>query len=674
MAHLVLSRKYRPQRFEDLVGQEHVAATLSNAIHSGRIGHAYLFVGPRGTGKTTTARIFAKALNCAGGPTATPCGTCDSCVGVTSGNDLDVVEMDAASNNSVDDVRALRDSVGYRPARSRFRVWIVDEVHMLSVAAFNAFLKTLEEPPPQAKFLFCTTEAHKLPETFLSRVQRLEFRRIDAPKMAERLAALAAREGIGLEAGVVDRIAAGALGGLRDAESLLEQLLASAVDGRVTLADLDAVTGRAPAERVGAVMGALLAGDAAAALDAAGACLDAGGKPDTVLEQWVEAFRALLVRAARARAAPRGPGEPDVATRWGLPRVARSLDLLLEKRRHLRDGADGRLVVELTAVELARLPSARDLDALVEALRVDGPRGPVGGGGPSGTAAAAAPRAAAPAWGAGASASGPGDPGRPLPVFSRTGGGGAPAGGPSSPGPSSSGSVGPGSGGPGSGAGASGSPRAEAPSAPPPTSEVARARWGEFVAVAGRDRRLGTALGKARPLGVEGDALVLVVPAEDVVTRNLLRDRNALEALRAAATTTFGAPLRIALLDPTEAAARGPVGGAPAAGGGAAPAAAPATSGPGPGPDRGSAPASGGGPGSGGVAGSGGPPGSGGAPGSVPGRGRVEGSAGAPPTVGLAVDEVRRLPEVAAVLDELGGRLVAVERLEPRDEPPKTGG
>ncbi|MFO0933052.1 MAG: DNA polymerase III subunit gamma/tau, partial [Planctomycetota bacterium] len=299
MAHLVLSRKYRPQRFEDLVGQEHVAQTLSNAIASGRIGHAYLFVGPRGTGKTTTARIFAKALNCERGPTPTPCGTCDSCVAVTQGNDLDVVEMDAASNNGVDDVRALRDSVGYRPARSRFRVWIVDEVHMLSLPAFNAFLKTLEEPPAQAKFLFCTTEAHKLPETFTSRVQRLEFRRIDEAKMAERLRTLAERERLVVEDGVCDRIASGALGGLRDAESLLEQLLSAAQDGRVTLADLDAVTGRAPADRVAAVFEAALAGDAGAALDAAGACLDGGGKPDTVLEQWVEALRAYLVRAAR---------------------------------------------------------------------------------------------------------------------------------------------------------------------------------------------------------------------------------------------------------------------------------------------------------------------------------------------------------------------------------------
>ncbi|HVG93802.1 MAG TPA: DNA polymerase III subunit gamma/tau, partial [Planctomycetota bacterium] len=557
MSHLVLSRKYRPQRFEDLVGQEAIARTLGQAIRSGRIGHAYLFIGPRGTGKTTTARIFAKALNCETGPTPQPCGTCDSCRGIASGNDLDVVEMDAASNNGVEDVRSLRDSVGYRPARSRFRVWIVDEVHMLSTAAFNAFLKTLEEPPPQAKFLFCTTEAHKLPETFLSRVQRLEFRRIDEAQMADRLRALVAREGLSVEDGVCERIAAGALGGLRDAESLLEQLLSCARDGRVTLDDLDAVQGRAPTARIRAFFDAVLAGDAAAALDATGACLGDGSKPDVVLDQWIEELRGLLVVAARmgapARVGPAAPmgrtpsagseprtAEADatpeagaMARTFGLPRIARSIDLLLEKRRHLRDGADGRLVAEVAAVELARLPSARDLDAVIEALRAG-----------AGTASA---RVAAP----GSTPTGPARGPAPAPE-----GASRPAGGPSSQDPS--GREAPGRTSPPArpahdGGAASSTSIATgvvaaaggcATAAGTPSYEDVATRWAELLQLAGRSRLLGAALARARLVAITGDAVVVAVPDGDPVGRDTLRRREAAESFREAAREIFGVPLR----------------------------------------------------------------------------------------------------------------------------------
>ena len=226
MAYEVLARKWRPQQFDDVVGQEHVTQTLKNAITSERVAHAYLFVGPRGVGKTSTARIFAKALNCEKGPTATPCDKCDSCREITAGNSLDVLEIDAASNTGVDNVRDLRENVRYAPARGPFKIYIIDEVHMLSVAAFNALLKTLEEPPAHVKFIFATTEPQKVPATILSRCQRFDLRRISMSDIVERLSEIAEAEKIEIDEDALLAIARGAEGGLRDAESALDQFIA----------------------------------------------------------------------------------------------------------------------------------------------------------------------------------------------------------------------------------------------------------------------------------------------------------------------------------------------------------------------------------------------------------------------------------------------------------------
>jgi len=226
VSYQVFARKYRPQTFDDLVGQAHVTRTLKNAVEQNRLAHAYLFVGPRGIGKTSTARILAKALNCVNGPTVTPCGVCDSCKEITAGNSLDVLEIDGASNNGVEQVRELRDNVRYAPSKGHFKIYIIDEVHMLTSAAFNALLKTLEEPPPHVKFIFATTEPQKVLPTILSRCQRFDLHRIPANLIAQHLQFIAGKEKITLDPAAAHAIAKGADGGLRDAESMLDQLVA----------------------------------------------------------------------------------------------------------------------------------------------------------------------------------------------------------------------------------------------------------------------------------------------------------------------------------------------------------------------------------------------------------------------------------------------------------------
>ncbi len=232
MAYLVLARKYRPQTFEDVVGQEHVTRTLKNAISGDRVAHAILFSGPRGTGKTTIARILAKAVNCESGPTSTPCNACRSCLDITAGRGVDVFEIDGASNNSVDQVRELRDNSRYMPAHSRYKIYIIDEVHMLSIAAFNALLKTLEEPPAHVLFFFATTEVHKIPITILSRCQRHDLRRIETAAISQHMEALCRQEAVSISSGNLWAIARESGGSMRDALSLLDQVIACS-DGQV---------------------------------------------------------------------------------------------------------------------------------------------------------------------------------------------------------------------------------------------------------------------------------------------------------------------------------------------------------------------------------------------------------------------------------------------------------
>ena len=296
LSHVSFYRKWRPQTFEDVLGQERVTRTLQNAIATRRIVHAYLFCGHRGTGKTTTARILAKALNCARGPTPAPDNTCASCVAIGDGTSLDVIEIDAASNRGIDEIRDLREKVRLVPVQGRYKVYIIDEAHMLTTEAANALLKTLEEPPPHAVLILVTTEPHRLPATITSRTQRFDFKRIPQAMIVGRLQAIAAAEGIAVEAEALALIARSADGALRDAESLLDQINAFR-RGAIARADVLAVLGVIDEEVAREIADAVIAGDAARCLTLAGQVIDEGRDARQVLRSLVEQFRDLLVVA-----------------------------------------------------------------------------------------------------------------------------------------------------------------------------------------------------------------------------------------------------------------------------------------------------------------------------------------------------------------------------------------
>src|SRR5213592_418987 len=294
----VFARKYRPQTFDDLVGQTHVSRTLKNAVAQNRLAHAYLFVGPRGVGKTSTARILAKSLNCIKGPTVTPCGVCDNCREIAGGNSLDVIEIDGASNNSVEDVRQLHETVRYAPAKGRYKIYLIDEVHMLSAQAFNALLKTLEEPPAHVKFIFATTEPQKVLPTILSRCQRFDLHRIPSNLIAQHLQFIAGKEKITLEPAAAHAIARGAEGGLRDAESMLDQLVAFCGE-KISESDVLNVFGFTSEQTVVDLTGRILRGETPDAIDLLHQQSEAGKDMMRLMSDLIAYLRDLLVFKAK---------------------------------------------------------------------------------------------------------------------------------------------------------------------------------------------------------------------------------------------------------------------------------------------------------------------------------------------------------------------------------------
>ncbi|MCD4726749.1 MAG: DNA polymerase III subunit gamma/tau, partial [Pirellulales bacterium] len=373
--YVVVARRYRPQTFGELIGQEHVAQALSNAISTNRVGHAYLFTGARGVGKTSAARILAKALNCEEGPAPVPCNKCDVCQSIGTGEDVDVLEIDGASNRGIDEIRQLRQNAGVRPSRSRFKIYIIDEVHMLTREAFNALLKTLEEPPEHVKFIFCTTEPTKIPVTILSRCQRFDFAGILTRSIHQRLEQIVASEGVEADADALEILARRAAGSMRDSQSLLEQLLAFS-SGRVTVDDVNGMLGAAGEERLSSLVGHLVERDPAAALADLDAAADSGVDPGQLIEQLFGYLRDCMAAAVGCEpgaflfTSPSTAGRvTELGNRWGLNTLLAVMQILDQTLSRMRYSTQGRILAELALVGISQLEDLDELSEVIGQLR-----------------------------------------------------------------------------------------------------------------------------------------------------------------------------------------------------------------------------------------------------------------------------------------------------------------
>jgi len=375
MGYLVLARKYRSLTFDEVVGQEPIATTLVNAIKSGRVAHAYLFTGTRGVGKTTMARILAKALNCVSvdEPTPTPCNECEACLSIGRGEDMDVVEIDGASNRGIDEIRELRANAIFRPARCRYKVYYIDEVHMLTKEAFNALLKTLEEPPEHVKFIFATTEVDRVPATILSRCQRFDFRNIPTRQIAEHLERICKAEKVEADADALFRVARAAAGSMRDGLSLLDQLLAGGA--KVTDDEVVRILGTPGDERVVAIASAIADGSAAAAIEQLSAVLEGGVTLTSVTAALGDIFRNMMLTAVCGDETPlvelpetQRKAVADLAKRFSTPALVQAVGICQSVARTVRGSSVGRALVEAALVRLAEADKFVSPESLIERL------------------------------------------------------------------------------------------------------------------------------------------------------------------------------------------------------------------------------------------------------------------------------------------------------------------
>ncbi len=511
MAYLVLARKWRPQRFEDVVGQEHVTTTLRNAIAQGRLAHAFLFSGPRGVGKTTVARLLARALNCGEGPTAEPCGRCANCSDIVAGSALDVVEIDGASNTGVDNIRELNEAVRYRPASGRFKIYIIDEVHMLSTAAFNALLKTLEEPPEHVKFIFATTEVQQLPATVVSRCQRYEFKRIAMPELLTRLRRIVADEKIDVTDPALFALAREADGSMRDAQSLLDQVIVFA-GKKIDEAEVRAALGVADRAVLHRVTAAVLGRDPAGCLQAVDELHRYGYEVGQFCRDLVRQLRHLTVAALF--------GKPALLTDLSDAEVQetmrqaelRSADDLQRLFRVVQAGAEEvrrsilpAVALEMILVKMATMADATPVDqvlARLEAMerRLAGGGESAGGRGGERPAAPSAPARSAPT---------PPPGSRAAPVASSSPPTPAPALRPPSPSPETTGTLG----------------------------------WEGFLAAAQAKISLKVFLNGSRPLEETDDLLHIGV--ENEMFQTALRTPDSLAVLQELAARTYGGMRRV---------------------------------------------------------------------------------------------------------------------------------